>query len=343
MLDCARFVFLLVPEFSLYGLVPAMEALRIANQNAEQTFYQWSLRSIDGKPVRSSSGMVFDVDGKVADSKSHDAVVVCAGNHPLQYCGRRVLRWLSFQARHGKTLIAIDSGSILLAEAGLLLDHRATVHWEVLQLFEERYPDVYVEDALFTIDRRRVTCAGGIAALDMMLHLIQSQHGEGLAQVVANGFVHIRRSNPAVPQVPGAHLTAATVDRRLRRVIELMESNLQSRLEIRELARLANLSVRQLERLVRRHFSITPLVLYSRVRLNAARVHLFHGKLPVKEIATLCGFAAASAFCRAFKQVYGSSPLEYRKHHSFEDLARFRSADALMGLGPTEAPSYSRL
>src|SRR5688572_18732870 len=114
--DCSRFVFLLVPEFSLYGLVPAIEALRIANQNAEQTFYEWSLRSVDGKPVKSSSGIVFAVDGKIAESKVHDAVIVCAGNHPLQYCGRRVLRWLSYQAQHGKMLMAIDSGSFLLAE-----------------------------------------------------------------------------------------------------------------------------------------------------------------------------------------------------------------------------------
>src|SRR5918992_1921709 len=235
LIDCSRFVFLLVPEFSLYGLVPAMEALRIANQNAEQTFYKWSLSSIDGKAVRSSSGMVFAVDGKVAESKDHDAVVVCAGNHPLQYCGRRVLRWLSNQAQHGKMLMAIDSGSFLLAEAGLLTNYRATVHWEVLQLFEERYPEVHAVEALFVHDRRRMTCAGGIAALDMMLHLIQSQHGDGLAQTVANGFVHLRRNNAELPQIAGPHLSTPPIDRRMRRVLQLMESHLQSTLQIRVL------------------------------------------------------------------------------------------------------------
>lgn len=188
-------------------------------------------------------------------------------------------------------------------------------------------------EALFIHDRRRITCAGGIAALDMMLHLIKGQHGDGLAQTVANGFVHLRRSNPEVPQIAGPHLSAPPVDRRLRRVLQLMESHLQSRLPIRVLAEHANLSLRQLERLVQRHFSTTPALLYSRIRLNAGRVHLFHGKLSVKEIATLSGFTAASAFCRVFKRVYGSSPLKYREQHSFDDLARFRSADALIGLG----------
>ena len=276
-MDCSRFVFFLVPEFSLYGLVPAIEALRIANQNSEQTFYKWSLRSIDGKPVRSSSGMIFAVDGKIAESKDHDTIVVCAGNHPLQYCGRRALRWLSHQARHGKTLMSIDSGSFLLAEAGLLKGHRATVHWEVLQLLEERYPEVQVAEALFVTDRRCITCAGGIAALDMMLYLIQVQHGEGLAQIVANGFVHLRRMNPEAPQIAGSHLCAPALDRRIRRLFQVMEANVQTSLQIGALAKRANLSLRQLERLVQRHFSTTPRVLYSRVRLNAGRVHLFHG------------------------------------------------------------------
>jgi hypothetical protein len=87
-----------------------------------------------------------------------------------------------------------------LAEAGPLNGYRATVHWEVLQLLEERYPEVQVTEALFVADRRCITCAGGIAALGMMLHLIQTKHGEGLAQTVANGFVHFR----LLGRLPGA-------------------------------------------------------------------------------------------------------------------------------------------
>jgi transcriptional regulator GlxA family with amidase domain len=167
----------------------------------------------------------------------------------------------------------------------------------------------------------------------MLLHLIQGQHGDELAQTVANGFVHLRRSKPEVPQIAGPHLSTPPIDRRIRQVLQLMESNVQSTLQMRELAKRANLSLRQLERLVRAQFSTTPVLLYSRIRLNTGRIHLFHGKLSVKEIATLCGFTTVSGFCRAFKQSYGSSPLEYREQHSFDDLARFRSADRLMGLG----------
>lgn len=323
----SRFSFVLVPEFSLYGLVPAIEALRIASQNSETPLYHWSLRSIDGKPVRASCGMAIEVEGSLSGADGHDAVVVCAGNHPLEYADRHALHWLNYQERHGKILISIDSGSFLLAEAGLLDGYRATVHWELLQLFQEQYPNVRATEALFVNDRNRMTCAGGIAALDMMLHLIEMQHGPELARIVANGFVHMRRSDPNAPQVISPRIRVVEGDRRVSRLLGLMERHTQCPLEIRTLAEQSHLSIRQMERIVRRLFNMTPEQLYSRVRLDSARVHLFHGKLPVKEIAAVCGFASASAFCRAFKKLYGASPLAYRRQHAFDDLERFRAAD----------------
>jgi hypothetical protein len=58
-----------------------------------------------------------------------------------------------------------------------------------------------------------------------------------------------------------------------------MEAHLQTTLQICVLAERANLSLRQLERLVQRHFSTTPRILYSLVRLNAARGASFPRKV----------------------------------------------------------------
>ena len=66
----------------------------------------------------------------------------------------------------------ITTGPFLLAEAGVLDDYRATCHWESLPGFRESYPNVQVEQALYVTDRDRMTCAGGAAAIDMMLDWI---------------------------------------------------------------------------------------------------------------------------------------------------------------------------
>lgn len=323
----SHFLFLLIPEFSLYGLVPAIEALRIANQNSEATLFRWHLVSVDGLPVRASCGMTIEVEGRASSISDHGAVVVCAGNHPLRYADRKTLNWLTYVERHGKTLMSIDSGSFILAEAGLLNGYRATVHSEVLPLFQETYPEVFATEALFITDRNRTTCAGGIAALDLMLHIIQTLHGHELAHVVASGFVHVRRHEPKLSGVPSSRIWDASGDRRIQRVIKLMEEHIQVPIGLKELAEKSHQSTRQLERTVHKRFGLTPSQLYARIRLDAARVHLFHGKLRVKEIADLCGFASASTFCRAFRDCFGASPLEYRRHHEFQDLERFRGAD----------------
>src|SRR3546814_14132280 len=123
---------------------------------------------------------------------------------------------------------AIDSCSFVLAEAGLLNGYRATVHWEVLELFRDRYPDVEVSEELFVIDRSRFTCAGGIAALDLMLHFIAEQHGTSLAQVVANGFVHGRRRLPPEPQLLQPPSQHGVHHHRLDRLLQQLEENLQT-------------------------------------------------------------------------------------------------------------------
>lgn len=68
--------------------------------------------------------------------------------------------------------------------------YRMTLHWEAMPLFRERHPDLNVLEQIFVIDGNRITCAGGAAATDMMLHLIALDMGTMPAQIVANGMVH---------------------------------------------------------------------------------------------------------------------------------------------------------
>ena len=78
---------------------------------------------------------------------------------------------------NGAKVGAISSGAFILADAGLLTDRRATVHWEYAELFRARYPQVRLTRALYVVDRDVFTCSGGTAALDMMSHFIGEQFG----------------------------------------------------------------------------------------------------------------------------------------------------------------------
>jgi len=171
-----RLGFILVPQVTQIALVGAVEALRLANRSSGQALYSWTLLSIDGNPVRASNGAEIVADGSLEAASGLDVVVVCGGEDPALAHDRRLLAWLRAQSRRGSDIGSLCTGSLTLAKAGLLDGYRCTIHWENLAGFVEAYPEIDVSTELYEIDRSRFTCAGGTAAIDLMLNLIGQQH-----------------------------------------------------------------------------------------------------------------------------------------------------------------------
>jgi transcriptional regulator GlxA family with amidase domain len=322
--EVVRYGFVLLPEFPMYALIPAIEALRVANQNKGRKLYSWHLFSVDGKPVKAGNGMAVPVEAATADVPWFPTVFVCAGNHPTHHIGKRLLNWLRRLARHGAVLGAIDTGAFALAEAGLLDGYRVTLHWESVTTFRDQYPDIDVSEQLYVIDRDRVTCAGGVAALDLMLHLIARRHGPGLAQIVANGFVSQRIRRDAEPQRLSAQHISGDSRSPFTRILHEMEENLETPLTARQLAQRAGISVRALGRILRDRVGESPMRYYLKVRLQAARNALFYSDIPIQDVAASCGFSCPEVFSRSFRSHFGLSPRDFRQQFTREQLRRFR-------------------
>ena len=322
--EVVRYGFLLLPEFPIYALIPAIEALRIANQNRGRKLYSWHLFSPDGRPIKSGNGMSVPVEAAMADVPWFPTMFICAGNHPMQYGTKRVLSWLRRLARHGAVLGAIDTGVFALAAAGLLEGYRVTLHWEALAMFRDRYPGIAASEQLYVIDRDRITCAGGNAALDLMLHLIARRHGPALAQIVANGFVAQRIRRDSEPQRMSAKHISGDSRAPFTRILHEMEDNLEAPLSAGELARRAGISLRALARILQDRVGESPMRYYRKLRLQAARNALFYSDIPIQGIATSCGFASPEVFSRSFRAYFGVSPREFRQQFTQEQLRRFR-------------------
>lgn len=322
--DVIRFGFLLLPEFPLYALVPAMEALRIANQNHGRKLYDWILIAEDGSSVRSGNGMSLSVDATIADVSWLPKVLVLGGNHPTQHLPKRLLNWLRRLARHGCVMGGIDTGTFALAEAGLLDGHEVTMHWESVSTFRERYPGIRVSEQLFEIDDERLTCAGGHATLDLMLALIAKRHGPTLAQVVANAFVAHRPRNETDPQRLSPRILSSDVNSPLTRILQDMENNIHTPLSAQALAKRAGVSVRALSRLLHDRLGESPMGYYRKIRLQAARNALFYSDVAIQDVAASCGFASPEVFSRTFKEHFGVSPREFRNRFASDELRRFR-------------------
>lgn len=304
--------FLLLPKFSMMAFVSAIEPLRVANRLAGAELYRWEIVSPDGSTIAASNGMALVADRSLAQlmraGARYGMVVVCAGFEPERGYDRRIRDALRRLDRSGVELGAMDTGSFVLARAGLLDGYRATTHWESLDSFREQFPRVEVDAGLFAIDRNRLTCAGGTAALDMMLHVISRRHGHRLASAVSEQFIHARIRDPQDRQRMEPAARQGVAHAGLGRAIALMEKNLEEPLGAERMARAAGLSQRQLERLFRRHLKTTPQRYYLDLRLERARALLQYSEMPVVEVAVACGFGSAAHFSRSYRAWAGRAP-----------------------------------
>lgn len=304
--------FLLVPEFSMMAFMAAIEPLRVANRLAGQSLFTWHAVSIDGEPVTASNGMAMVSEARLDDPPSLSALIVCASFNPQKAETKALLGALRKIARKGLPLGALDTGTHILAKAGLIEHERVTMHWEAVPAFREEFPLIDVSDELFEISPTRFTCAGGTAALDMMLHMIGMKHGHALAVAVSEQFIHDRIRDRGTHQRMQMANRIGVTNQKLIRIIEAMESHLEVPLDSDELSGLAGVSSRQLERLFKTYVKDTPSGYYLKLRLTRARHLLRQTDLSVMDIALATGFSSASSLSRAYRGRYGHSPRQDR-------------------------------
>jgi len=304
--------FLLLPDFSLLSYACAIEPLRAANRLSGRLLYAWRHIAIDGRPAQASNGVEVRADHGLDDEFEVGTVFVCAGGNPARFRNRRVSRWLRGLARHNVRLGGVSGGPYALARAGLLNGHGCTIHWEHFPAFVEEFPDLHATRSLFVIDRDRLTCSGGTAALDMMHALIEQDHGHELAAAVSDWFLQTDIRAGSGPQRLTLRERFNVSNERLLRALEYMESHLQEPASRGELAKRAGISVRQLERLFADHLGSTMRAHYLRTRLERARILLRQTVMPVVSIAVETGFVSASHFARSYRLAFGRPPRQER-------------------------------
>jgi transcriptional regulator GlxA family with amidase domain len=305
--------FLLVPGFSLLSYASTIEPLRAANRLSGRNLYKWSHISTGGDTSTASSGLAVAADHKVGEDVDLDTIFVCAGGNPALFRQRPTLAWLRELSRRGVAIGGVSGGPYILARAGLLEGYRCTIHWEHMAAFREEFPDLNAHRTLYEIDRDRLTCAGGIAALDMMRAIIGSEHGPALATAVSGWFLQTHLRLGSGPQRLTLRERYGVSSRNLLKALEAMEGSTDKPLSRRKLAERAGVSIRQLERLFASHLKTTIGTQYMRIRLDRARALIHETTMPMLAVAIACGFTSASHFSRAYKTQFGRTPKDERK------------------------------
>ena len=296
---------LLFERFSNHCLANAVEPLRAANMLLGRTVYQWSYMTVDGAPVRSSSGL--PVAAEMALSQAEGDVLFLMPSYGYQkYVKPDFLRSLRGAARRFDVLVGMDAGSWLLAAAGLLDGYQATIHWDEADAFEETFSEVDAKRARTVMDRNRWSCGGSMTAFELVSRMIGDTHGEALRMEVGELFMQSDNKSRAQP------LGAGQATGLVSAALTMMRENIEEPIRMPDLAQSFNISQRKLERLFQAEMGAGPQKVYRRIRLLAARRFVEQTGLAIVEIAIRCGYHDPSAMTRAFREEFGVTPRKLR-------------------------------
>ena len=310
--DHIHYVFLLVEDFSMIAFASAIEPLRLANHTTGKTIYTWTLISETGEPVRSSCCAHVSVGGGLDDVPRGARIIVVSGVNAHLAATKPVLTWLRKQSRLGAPVGALCTGALILAKAGLLDNRRCTIHWENQAAFAEEFLDIEMTNRLFEIEEDRFTCAGGIAATDMMLNLIARDVDPGIVSLITDQIIHTPLRGEREEQRLSVPARIGVRHPKLIAIIQTMEQNLEEPISPSILAKQAEMSTRQLERLFRRYLDRSPKRYYMELRLQKARNLLLQTEMSVINVALASGFTSPSHFSKCYRSYFNRTPYRER-------------------------------
>ena len=294
----------------LFELAAACEVFGV-DRGLADSWYDLTLCGQDGAQV--GGWLRAGLRHGLAALAEADTVIVPSCRDVTQPPPRALVDAVRAAHRNGARVVSLCTGAFVLAEAGLLDGRRATTHWAHTDLLRDRYPAVRVDAGVLYIDDGDVlTSAGKAAGMDLCLHLVRTDHGTAIANALARSLV-------VPPHRPGGQaqfIPAAVAHGRNNVLAGLMAwalARLEHPLTVRELAREAGMSPRNLARHFNAVAGMSPLRWLLTQRVRRAQELLELSDLSVEQIAARTGMGTATTLRRHFSQQLGVPPETYRR------------------------------
>lgn len=268
--------------------------------------------------IRTSNGLVLDgieappealdvllVPGVMADDVNGLCAQVREFTHEVEY--------LRHAHVSGVRIAAACSGTLLLAESGLLDGKRATTSWWMAAAFKKQYPQVLLDaERMLVDDGGLITAGAATAVLNLVIRLIADFAGDDLAQQVSRMLAFDAERQSQAPYV-----SMALLERPRTSLAEKAESYLRKELgkdiSVASLAEHCGTSERSLLRHFKAHYGTTPLEHIQHLRVERAKAMLEATHLSFEEIVDRCGYRDVSSFRKLFKRDTALTPVDYRE------------------------------
>jgi transcriptional regulator GlxA family with amidase domain len=306
-----RIGYIVVPGFQVM-VFGGLTVFELANRLTKEPYYEIRLISESGGPVQSSLGYSVMTDSLAEGG--FDTVIIGGVITGAHLASAALIEYLRGAVKNTRRVASMCTGAFFLAQAGVLDDRRATTHWAHARELQTTYPKVKVEeDRIFIVDGPVWTSAGMTAGTDLAVSMVERDLGAEVARIVAKRMVMFHRRAGGQLQ----HSTLLDLDAKTDRIqaaLVYAKSNFHTPLTVDRLAEAANLSVRQFSRAFREETGQSPAKAVESLRLEAARLMVEQGRLPIDVVARETGFADPDRMRRAFLRAFGEPPQAIRRN-----------------------------
>jgi len=227
--------------------------------------------------------------------------------------------WIAHAYEHGSVVASACSGTLLLAEAGLLDGREATTHWGYCSTLEKFYPSVKVHCSRVLVStgdgQRIITSGGGTSYQDLTLFLVARFFGLQEAMHLAKVYLVDWHQNG---QLPFASLARSRQydDRIIASCQEWIAENYESPSPVAAMVRLSGLTERTFKRRFTKATGMAPIEYVHTLRLEEAKQILEGTDQSIEAIANEVGYEDTTFFRRLFRRRVGLGPREYRTRFS---------------------------
>lgn len=233
-----------------------------------------------------------------------------AGRYP------ELKRWIVDRYRDGAIICASCTGTMLLADTGLLDDEVATTHWAYMDSLHRHYPKVRILGDKVLVEagaeRRLITSGSQATWHDLILYVISRLSGKEAAIQTAKFFLLQWHTDGQSPYMAFRE-NLRHGDAAIRQAQEWLNRNYSHPNAVDAVEKQSELSPRTFKRRFKRATGLTPVAYIQQLRVDRAKALLESGDSPVDQIGWRVGYEDAAHFRRLFKRLTNLRPGEYRR------------------------------
>ncbi|WJG08071.1 GlxA family transcriptional regulator [Aliiglaciecola sp. LCG003] len=308
---------LLFDKVNLFDVAGPLEVFAVASELGPLQ-YQIVAIGLEQKAYQSETGVKLVADHCTISDMHLDTLIIPGGAGARDaHTTESHNRWLTEQIDKCRRVMSICTGAYLLASTGVLNHKKATTHWNYIQDFAQRYPQIdVVEDQLF-VDHGKIASSAGISSgIDLALALVERDCGSELALRVAKFLVlHYRRTGSQA-QFSEPLRYQFSADSHFSGLTPWILQNLTNKLPVSALAEQVCMTERSFYRSFIKQMKIPPGKYVERLRLEHAKQLLVESNCAMQKVAQACGYKNLDVFRRAFERKFAISPNAYRSQFS---------------------------